>query len=198
MVKNTLQIRARALDLELTGDATYVEEAYMAMRHVVMERFRSTLHQDQSVANRSAPRPVEAGARGAKTPAGQALAAESEGAEAEEPAKSSRERQDTNPMYKAIRDKIPQGVPETTLDAAETPLHTVSVGNVYNSVCIVARRELDQSIFGRTLSARLIERIYINDSEREGLERHITFGKVLWRELTVAGQSAIGRRDGEP
>lgn len=198
MTKNTLQIRAQALDLELTGDATYVEQAYMAMRHVVMERFRSTLEEGRNEADQTTTFSVKGTTVEAKAPPSPSVASGMKAAKAGDPAPALRERQDTNPMYKAIRDELPQNIPETTRDAMDTPLHTVIVGDVYHNVSIVARRELDQSIFGRVLSARFIERIYVNSADRERIKAHITVGKILWRELTTAGQSAIAKRGGQP
>jgi hypothetical protein len=195
--KNTLQIRAQALDLELTGDATYVEQAYMAMRHVVIERFRATLEEERNEADQATTSLVQGTTVEAKAPASPSVASEMEAAEAGQPAPALGEREDTNPMSKAIRDEFPPNIPDTTLDAVDTPLHTVIVGDVYHSVSIAARRELDQSIFGRVLNARFIARIYVNRADRERLKAQITVGTILWRELTTVGPSAIAKRGGQ-
>jgi hypothetical protein len=48
--QNRLKIKADSLDLELTGDAEYVREAYEAIRAVVVQRFEQTLRaSDQAV-----------------------------------------------------------------------------------------------------------------------------------------------------
>lgn len=47
MSQNRLKIQAQNLDLELTGDAAYVGEAYEAIRDVIVTRFEQTLRQAQ-------------------------------------------------------------------------------------------------------------------------------------------------------
>ncbi|MFU8804317.1 MAG: hypothetical protein ACNA8W_10945 [Bradymonadaceae bacterium] len=168
-MKNILKIRAHALDLELSGDAAYVEDAYDAIRLVVMDRFERSLLKEASEA--------------------------SEVSEVEE---ELRKRSDTSPMYKAaIKQAAEAGLPETTDAAADTPLHTVVVGDVYHNIGIIARGEFDKSIFGNVVSARKVERIFIDEIDEERLAKHFTFGKILWRELTSAGQSVIagGKRE---
>jgi|SRR5690554_3933715 len=46
MTQNRLKIKAHSLDLELTGEAAYVEDAYQAIRSVVLQRFAQTLESD--------------------------------------------------------------------------------------------------------------------------------------------------------
>ncbi|RDV38393.1 hypothetical protein DV096_06125 [Bradymonadaceae bacterium TMQ3] len=48
MTQNRLKIKAHSLDLELTGEAAYVEDAYQAIRSVVVQRFAQTLESDQA------------------------------------------------------------------------------------------------------------------------------------------------------
>jgi hypothetical protein len=180
MTKNRLKIRAHALDLELTGDTAYIEDAYMAMRQVIMERFQNTLATPEPApASASSSEPDVPGTTKPLAP---------------------RDRQDTNPMYKAVARKLAenQKVPENTTEAADTPLHTVICGDVYFNVSIVSRGQFDKSIFGRVLTSRLIERVYVNEVDQGLLSEHLTIGKVLWRELTPAGQSVIGRGGGKP
>ena len=45
MSENRLKIEAGSMDLELSGDADYVIEAYEAIRKVAMERFEQTLRE---------------------------------------------------------------------------------------------------------------------------------------------------------
>ncbi|RAL20563.1 hypothetical protein DL240_16125 [Lujinxingia litoralis] len=47
MSQNRLKIKAHSLDLELTGEAAYVEDAYAAIRQVVLQRFSQTLDAHQ-------------------------------------------------------------------------------------------------------------------------------------------------------
>ncbi|TXD38044.1 hypothetical protein FRC98_03865 [Lujinxingia vulgaris] len=48
MTQNRLKIKAHSLDLELTGEAAYVEDAYQAIRSVVLQRFAQTLESDEA------------------------------------------------------------------------------------------------------------------------------------------------------
>ncbi len=48
MSDSQLKIKAESMDLELSGDPDYVEDAYEAMRSVVMERFYQTLVKRES------------------------------------------------------------------------------------------------------------------------------------------------------
>lgn len=48
MTQNRLKIRAKSLNLELTGDAEYIADAYEAIREVLMQRFRAALRNDDA------------------------------------------------------------------------------------------------------------------------------------------------------
>lgn len=52
--KNVLKIKAQALDLELKGESEYIEQAYRAIREVLMDRFRESIE-----AHRRSQEPVE-------------------------------------------------------------------------------------------------------------------------------------------
>lgn len=57
--KNVLKIKAHALDLELKGEPEYVEEAYRAVREVLMDRFRESLQARPAVDELKPERPTE-------------------------------------------------------------------------------------------------------------------------------------------
>lgn len=60
MGQNRLKIQAESLDLELTGDADYVRDAYQAIRSVVMQRFERTLRAqgEEKVPERASTQPL--------------------------------------------------------------------------------------------------------------------------------------------
>lgn len=57
--KNVLRIKAHALDLELKGEPEYIEEAYRAIREVLMDRFRESLDARSDVDAIEPERPTE-------------------------------------------------------------------------------------------------------------------------------------------
>ncbi len=57
--KNMLKIKAHALDLELKGEPEYIEEAYRAVREVLMDRFRESLEARSDVDAMQPERPTE-------------------------------------------------------------------------------------------------------------------------------------------
>lgn len=55
--KNVLKIKAQSLDLELKGESEYIEQAYRAIREVLMERFRESIEANRL--NQQPPAAVE-------------------------------------------------------------------------------------------------------------------------------------------
>lgn len=62
---------------------------------------------------------------------------------------------------------------------------------VYGKVYLVRCEELQTLLFGNTIDFEGIQRIYIDRDLQPEVEKKITLGKVLWRELTTAGRAAI-------
>lgn len=56
MSQNKLKIQAESLDLELSGDADYVRDAYAAIRPVVLQRFQSALQKAELPTPEDPPR----------------------------------------------------------------------------------------------------------------------------------------------
>ena len=79
----------------------------------------------------------------------------------------------------------------TALDSERTHITAVVCNEVYLKVYLAEVEMLERSAFARTIDLQGINRIYINRSQQDAFENTFEFGKVLWRELTEKGRSAI-------
>ncbi|MBA2660964.1 MAG: hypothetical protein H0U74_01610 [Bradymonadaceae bacterium] len=157
-----MKIQAKSLDLELSGDRTYVVEAYQAIRGVIMDRFELTLG---------------GGAQG-----------EGSDADADAPA-----RHKTQPLHRV---ETAVNLPEKTVEMPTNHIHVVVTGEIYSNISVIEREQLEKSVLSRVLDAQHLERIYIDRADRDQLNAVLPVGKVLWRELTTAGQAAIRGSEG--
>ncbi len=176
MTKNQLKIEASSLDLELTGDADYVADAYGAMRSVIVERFQQTLREEEANTRRptseKAKEDRESRPKGRKT----------------EPTITRLDPDSTNPLFKIddLRKRADNG--ELLI---ETQLQFVVCTSLYRRVAALSRDDFSNSIFGKVIEPEALSKVYIGEGAATCLRDHIEFGKTLWRELTNEGQAMI-------
>ncbi len=170
MSNNRLKIEASALNLELTGDADYVAEAYGAMRSVIVERFQQTLREEQQ---QSSPQPDEQ-----NPPASRKT----------QRALSNHNPDSTNPLFNidALKRRVDRGE-----HLIETQLQFVVCTSLYRRVAALSRDDFRESIFGPIIEPDALTKVYIGEEAASCLRDHIEFGKTLWRELTREGQAVI-------
>lgn len=149
---NKLRIRAKSLNLDLSGEPEYILRAYDAIRPVLVERFVESVDLVLDDAASSVP----TGRR-------------------------------TLEMHAPVA-------------AREAPtrrehINVVVCNEVYNKIHLADRDELSESPFGQVIEMGEVRRIFLNRSQAARFREFFKFGKVLWRELTVAGKAVVKRAD---
>ncbi len=97
-------------------------------------------------------------------------------------------RHKTQPLHRV---ETAVNLPERTLDTTSNHIHVVVTGEIYHNISVVEREAIEKSVLARVIDVQHIERIYIDRVDRDKLQPILPVGKVLWRELTHAGQAAI-------
>lgn len=170
MSENRLNIKAHSLELELTGEADYVVEAYEAIRGVVIRRFEETIDEIEAEDERAREKRKSA-KKGQNIRHDDSISANT-----------------TNPLFRidSLKQHVAAGRELTTYH-----LQFVVCTELYNRIAALPRDEFDDSIFGKSIKAEAITKVYLDESAAGGLRDRIEFGKTLWRELTTAGKAAI-------
>jgi hypothetical protein len=137
--KNVLRIDAKSLQVELSGDESYVIAAYEALRPVLVKSYRESLHGPRRVTEKIA----------------------------------------------AV------GSSPASIHVAErTHFFAIWFSSIYHKVLMVRIDDMKPCPLSCELDFSKISRLYV---DRENRDRIPGFpkGKVLWRELTEAGKSAM-------
>ena len=93
----------------------------------------------------------------------------------------------TIPMHKAVD---PKKLP-TADDPGPQHVNVVVCNEVYNKIYLVDRDQLEAVPITRVLNLAVVDRVYINRSQRDRFFELVKPGKVLWRELTSAGRAVV-------
>jgi hypothetical protein len=137
--KNVVRIDTSAFQVELSGDETYVVEAYEALRPILLKSYRALLHTPRRVTEKMA----------------------------------------------AV------GAPVASLVSVErTHFFAIWFSSIYHKVLMVSIKDMDTCPLASQLDFAKISRLYVDREHREGIP-DFPQGKVLWRELTEAGKSAM-------
>jgi len=161
---NTIRISTDKLSVELEGPAGRVKQAYMSLRHALLESFETTMH------NRAA-----GGGDGGQTRQMHATGDESEA--------------DPPNLSAAVRELTSE-----SSNRRAAVLQLVVHRTNYSKVQLLERSELADSFLGRALEASAIRRLYTRPETAEDLHDSLTSGETLWRKLTPAGRREVERR----
>lgn len=161
MGQNTLKIKANSMDLELSGDADYVRDAYEAIREVVQLRFQQTLkeghRQEEALQTRERQRRITK------------PLFKSEG----------------------ISRPVEISPPRASRKLAEEHIRLAVCGDLYHKISVLSRQDFRESIFDRSLSIDKIDHIFIDEDDADLLSEQFEVGRTLWRELTAAGRAMV-------
>lgn len=149
---NKLRIRAKSLNLDLSGEPEYILRAYDAIRPVLLERFVESV--DRVLEESSAEAPTS---------------------------------------RRTLEMHAPAAARETS--RRREHINVVVCNAVYNKIHLADREELSESPFGQVIEMDEVRRIFLNRSQAGRFREFFRFGKVLWRELTVAGKAVVKRAD---
>lgn len=163
MSNSRLKIEAESLDLELSGDADYVIDAYMAMRSVILERFEQSIRGSETSPANAPSNPPDA---------------------------SSGDGVDdtTNPLFRIdeLRRKVETGSP-----LLATQMQLVVCTDLYYRVAALSRSDFRESILGDIIDPESVNKVYVDEDAATTMRDRIEFGKTLWRKLTDQGQAIV-------
>lgn len=162
---NKLRIRAEALKLDLTGDTTYIAQAYDALQPLLMERFR------QSIKSTDPPNVLLD--------------------EDTSPMRTTMQLHNPAPPDATTKPDI---TVKTGPAAASDDVNHVKVAisnDVYRKIYLIGADTLERSVLAKAFDLTKIHRIHVNRSQQDRFAELLGGGKLLWRELTEKGRAAV-------
>lgn len=165
--ENRLTFRSATLNVELSGRADQVQQAYRALRAQLLEQIQFTSAEDFTLAEPTRPLPVLPNA----SQAGWVNRATS----------ARRSKNAAQPE--------PEALPEANY------IHLVVCERTYNKMYLLDEARFSRSFLGKALSMDTLRRIYVDAAVEKQVRTGLEIGTTLWRELTAAGRAAMGGKD---
>lgn len=186
MPKNKIRIEAGGLKLELHGEQAEIERAYEMTRPLLLNFFEEQLRAPTTpppVAEQPGFTPVGGLPRLPRLPAPPRINAEVRDAiiAAQSQSGNTQQLYATGPKRKWT----PPSVREMSF------LNVVLATDFYNKVCVLERAAFEQSMLNEIFEFDELYRIYIPHDNQTFFSGLFEIGKVVWRELTRAGQRAV-------